>query len=149
MTEQRIEEKIDFFNLPVAEEEIESSYAGYSVEYVVPVKDLADYPAVASEYAQQELSRRVEQGIAAMEEHIVKNGLADCSPVVYSKPDWENLGLAQYSIRIMRGDTDLNRMSLNGAVGGFARWLDSESDLLSALTMCTPGRNPLTGHGEE
>ena len=167
MTEQRIEEKIDFFNLPVADEEYETGpnssvtpkehdrqlqrefggidparpYAGYSVAYNVPVKDLDDYPAEASEYAQQELARRLEQGIRVMEEHITRNGLVGCSPVVYSRMDWENLGLTRYSIGVARDNADVGNANVD--LNRFRGILDSQN--LTALLSCTPGRNPITG----
>lgn len=162
-TEQKTEQKIDFFTLPVAEEEENTpdltvkwndpdlyaaldkgkQDASYSVEYRVPVKDLADFPIDVIEDARRELSRRVIRGIEVMEEHIRKSGLVDCNPVVYSRPDWENAGLARYSVGIERSLIKASSVSTYRVHDAFQQWIDSPD--LAALTMCTPGRNPLTG----
>lgn len=163
MTDQKTEQKIDFFELEVAEEEEKPPnltakwndpdlYAAlargrqkvdYNVSYTVSVKDLADFPVEAMDHAQTELARRVMRGIEVMEQHIIENGLLDCIPVVYSRPDWENLGLARYSVGVGR-NTDVNRVADSSiANSAFQRWIDSPD--LRALAMCTPGRNPLTG----
>ena len=165
MTDQITEQKVDFFSLPVAEEpeinildlgdvadpNITNIFSGedpikpeidYSVEYHVEIKDLMSFPVDA---AHQELSRRVARGIEKMNEHIAQAGLLDCSPIVYTRPDWKNIGLNQSTVRIQRDRFSVDQETIHAAV---ARW-EGCAEYAALIAMCTPGRNPLTGHGED
>ena len=171
MTDQRVEKKIDFFSLPVAEEEkIETevrsqtvkwqdpdlyaniisgadpakTHASYSAIYIVEVKDLAEFPPEATHAAQGELVRRVTKGVEEMQKYILAQGLVDCSPMIYSRPDYKNIGMLSYNVGIGPGNG--HRSNSDNIHRAVQEWLDDPS--APGMAQCTPGRNPITGHGE-
>ena len=137
--QKTITKKNDFFELEVAKEEEIAPHAVHSAEYVVPTKDLAEYPSLAAEYAQKELRRRIDQGIESMREYISSHALSNCSPVICSRPDWENIGLVRYSIRIERSIDLVNTDGLHDII------LQANPNITEFLAQCTPGRNAITG----
>lgn len=118
--------------------------------YVIDNGDLLDMASLEDlSRVHREMTRRITRGIVKIQDYINGFQMQDTHrPVVLSRPSQDiHMGLGTTFQIGIEPITDVNRVN-------FADWPEisgwiGSTNIGSLLAQCTPGRDPLTGHGRE